>query len=74
MSSCDRLGSRSPRIVPARGKVLVDALWRDAGLEHRIALRGERLAAIALRDPDVADEHGRKITRKEPSQGGTWRS
>jgi len=37
-------------------------------------LRGKRLAAIVFRDPDVADEHGRKITRKEPIQGGTWSS
>ena len=62
------------RIMPAGREVLVDALRLDAGLKHRITLRGERLAAIAFRDPDVADEHGRKITRKEPGQGGTWYS
>jgi len=59
------------RVVPAGGKILVGALWLDTGLEHRIALGSERLRTIAFRDPDVADEHGRKITRKEPGQGAS---
>jgi len=53
-----------PGIVAAGGDVVVDALGFDAGLEHHIALRGERLAAIALGHPDVADEHGRGATRE----------
>jgi len=63
-----------PGVIAAGGKVLVNALGPDAGGEQGVALRRERLAAVALRDSGVADENGRGITRKERAQGATWRS
>ncbi len=60
-----------PGVVPAGGEVLVDAPRFDAGLNHRVALRGERLATVALGDADVADEHGRGTTKKDGCQGAT---
>ena len=61
-------------VVPAGGEILVDALGVNAGGEQRVALGSQRLGAVALRDPDIADEHGRRTTRKEPGKGASWRS
>lgn len=61
--------------MPAGGEVLIDAAEPDAGGRHRTALRDERLAATAVRDPDTTDQHGSRITLKVDSgQGATLRS
>jgi hypothetical protein len=52
--------------MPAGGEILIDALGSDAAGEKRVALWSERLAAVALRDPDVADQPGRpEAARKD---------
>ncbi len=58
-------------IMPAGGKVLVNAFGLNSSSQQRITLGSERLRTIALRNPDVADEHGRRTTRKEPGQGAS---
>ena len=66
LQACQQAG---PGIVSAGSEILVDALPGNAGSEHRVALRGERLAAIAFRNSDVADQHGRRdVVRKDGAQ------
>src|SRR5271165_1551909 len=43
----------------------------NADGEQRVALGRERLAAVALGDSDVADEHGSATARKDSGQGAT---
>ena len=64
--------ARPARFQPAQ--VLVDAFGPDTGGKQEVALRCEHLAAVALGKPHVADEHGRRIIRKERAQSATWRS
>lgn len=62
-------------IMPAGGEILVDAFIGDASGEKRVALRSERLAAVALRDPDVADQHeSPEAARKDTVQPAISRS
>lgn len=62
-------GESGAGVVPARGEILVDAIGFDTGLEHGVALRCQRLAAVALRGPDVVDEHGRETVGKKQLPG-----
>ena len=69
LQACQQAG---PGVVSAGCEILVDALLCNAGGEHCVALRGERLAAVALRNPDVADQHGRSdAVRKDSAQPAT---
>lgn len=54
--------------VAIGGGVLVDALGLDAGGDRRVAPGGERLGAVALRDPHVADRRG-PDRRQRPRPG-----
>lgn len=49
----------------------MDAAGLDPGGEHRIALRGKRLAAAGFEGPDVAHKHGSEISSKNGCQGAT---
>ena len=51
-------GKTRTRVVPAGGEVLVNPFRLDAGGEQGVTLRRQGLAAVAFRDPDVADKHG----------------
>ena len=57
MQRLETRGQSWPHIVAARSQILIDARGIDPGGEKRIALRSERLAAIGLRNPDIANQH-----------------
>jgi hypothetical protein len=60
-------------IAAAGGEILIEAVGLDTGGKQRIALRRQRLAAIALGHPDVADQHGAETARKAGIQDVTLR-
>ena len=62
-----------PGIMAAGSEVLVNPIGFDTGANQRVTLRRQRLAAVALRDACVADEHGRETARKDGWQGATLR-
>jgi hypothetical protein len=50
-------GQTGAVVVPAGGEILVDAVGFDAGSQQSVTLWRQGLAAVAFRDPDVADQH-----------------
>ena len=73
VAGLDRLqagGQPRAGIVAARRQVLLDAGGIDAGRQHRVPLRRQRLGAVRLGDTDIANQHrgtGRASGKKKPT-------
>ncbi len=82
VAGLDRLqagGQPRAGIVAARRQVLLDAGGINAGRQHRVPLRRQRLGAVRLGDTDIANQHGgtgRASGKKKPTlqAGGQFRN
>ena len=79
VAGLDRLqagGQPKAAIMTARCQVLVDAGRVDAGRQHCVPLRRQRLGTVRLGDTDIANQHrgtGRASGKKKPTLQA-WRS